>query len=306
MSFQRIVIVIKPTRLAALRRANACSDGQLEYLLSTRNEAVAPYQKEDAAYRASLTVLYGQIPSGVAVTSVSRDDLAGFLFRPSDAVVAIGPDGLFVNVARYLSGQPVITVNPDPANVDGVLMRAAPSQVGRMLAQLAAGEAAFERVTLAMLELNDRKDAYYAVNEFHIGRADQVSARYRIRANGREEAQSSSGVIVSTGTGSTGWLLSCVNGALAVAGGTSKFPVPFPRDARELLYLVREPFASRATGTSIAFGRVRNHEKLEIVSEMPEGGCISVDGVIEDAISFPAGTRATFAVSDRSVAIVLP
>lgn len=304
--FQRIVVVTKPTRLEAMRHANACSDDQLAYLLSTRGEAVDRYRVEDAAYRASLHALYGQLPQGVPMATISRDQVSGFLFRPTDAVVAIGPDGLFVNVARYLTGQPIITVNPDPANVDGVLMRAAPTQVGKMLADLAAEKARFERVTLAKLEFNDRKDVVYAVNEFEIGRADQVSARYRIRTGHREEAQSSSGVIVSTGTGSTGWLLSCVNGAVAVTGGAPRFPVPFPREARQLLYLVREPFASRATGTTIVFGRLGEGEKLEIVSEMADGGCISVDGVVEDLISFPTGTRATFTVSDRTVDIVLP
>ena len=304
--YQRIVVVTKPTRLEAMLRVNACSDDQLFYLLSTRGESAARYQAEDAAYRASLKALYGQLPQGVPATTITRDDLSGFMFRPTDAVVAIGPDGLVVNVGRYLTDQPIVTVNPDPANIDGVLMRALPAQVGKMFADLARDAARFEKLTLAKLELNDRKDTFYAVNEFEIGRADQVSARYRIRANGREEAQSSSGVLVSTGTGSTGWLLSCVNGARAVTGGTPRFPVPFPRDARELLYLVREPFASRATAVGIAFGRLASGEKLEIVSEMAEGGCISIDGVVEAAIPFPAGTRATFSVSDRSVNIVLP
>ncbi len=304
--FQRIVVVTKPTRLEAMRRAQACSDDQLVYKLLTRGESADEYKAEHAAYHASLRAAYAQLPLAVPTVTVPREEVSTFLFRPTDVIVAIGPDGLFVNVAKYLTEQPVITVNPDPARVDGVNMRAAPAQVGRLLAALAERTARFERVTLAKLEFNDRKEAYYAVNEFEIGRADQVSARYRMRMNGREERQSSSGVLVSTGTGSTGWLLSAVNGALAVTGGTPRFPIPFPREAKELVYLVREPFASRATGTTVAFGKIREREALEIISEMPEGGCISVDGVIEDLLEFSAGTVARFTVADRVISVVLP
>lgn len=304
--YQRIVVVTKPTRLEAMRRALACSDDQLVYRLKTRGESADEYLAEDAAYHASLRVVYAQLPTAVPTVTVSREDVHTFLFRETDAIVAVGPDGLFVNVAKYLAGQPVVTVNPDPSRVDGVNMRAAPTQVGRLLASLSQGTAKFERVTLAKMELNDRKEAFYAVNEFEIGRADQVSARYRMRVGGREERQSSSGVLVSTGTGSTGWLLSAVTGAMAVTGGSPRFPVPFPREAKELVYLVREPFASRATGATIVFGKIEARGALEIVSEMPEGGCISVDGVVEDLIEFPAGTVARFTVADLVVSVVLP
>lgn len=306
MSFQRIVVVTKPTRLEAMLRAQACSEEQLVYKLSTRGESAAEYRAEHAVYRASLQALYAQLPFSVPTVTVPREDVSNFLFRSADVVVAIGPDGLFVNVAKYLTDQPVVTVNPDPARVDGINMRAAPAQVGKILADVACGKARFERVALAKLTFNDRKEAYYAVNEFEVGRADQVSARYRMRMGGREERQSSSGVIVSTGTGSSGWLRSVVNGALAITGGTPKFPVPFPRDAKELLYVVREPFASRATGTSLVFGKIAEGQALEIVSEMPEGGCISVDGVVEDLIEFSAGTVARFTVADRVISVVLP
>lgn len=304
--FQRIVVVTKLTRLRAMLRAQACSEDQLVYRLGTRGESAVEYKAEDAAYHASLRALYAQLPAAVPTVTVAREEVSTFLFRPTDIVIPIGPDGLFVNVAKYLLDQPVVTVNPDPARVDGVNMRAAPGQVGKILTGIAGGTARFERVALAKLEFNDRKEVFYAVNEFEIGRADQVSARYRMRMGGREERQSSSGVIVSTGTGSSGWLLSAVNGATAVTGGTPKFPVPFPREAKELLYLVREPFASRATATGIVFGKIAAGQSLEIVSEMPEGGCISVDGVVEDLLEFSAGTAARFSVADRVISVALP
>ena len=56
-------------------------------------------------------------------TQIDRDDLERFLFAEDDLVIVVGQDGLVANVAKYLRGQPVLGVNPDPATYDGVLCR---------------------------------------------------------------------------------------------------------------------------------------------------------------------------------------
>ena len=50
-----------------------------------------------------------------------------------------------------------------------------------------------------------------AFNDLFIGRRSHASAFYTIEHAGQREVHSSSGVIVSTGAGSTGWLSSCYN-----------------------------------------------------------------------------------------------
>ncbi len=47
---------------------------------------------------------------------MSRPELNRFLFEPEDVVIAVGQDGLVANVAKYLSGQMVVGVNPLPEN----------------------------------------------------------------------------------------------------------------------------------------------------------------------------------------------
>ena len=44
-------------------------------------------------------------------------------FGPEDVIIAVGQDGLVANVAKYLDGQPVVGVNPDPQRNPGVLVR---------------------------------------------------------------------------------------------------------------------------------------------------------------------------------------
>jgi hypothetical protein len=56
-----------------------------------------------------------------------------------------------------------------------------------------------------------------AFNDLLVGRKTHVSARYHLIMHGRRsEDQSSSGIIVSTDAGFTGWLSSVLNGAAGV------------------------------------------------------------------------------------------
>ncbi|MEI9866324.1 MAG: hypothetical protein WDN00_17560 [Limisphaerales bacterium] len=45
---------------------------------------------------------------------VDRSFLPNFVFAPEDTVVTLGQDGLVANTLKYLDGQPVVGVNPDP------------------------------------------------------------------------------------------------------------------------------------------------------------------------------------------------
>jgi SPFH domain / Band 7 family len=73
-------------------------------------------------------------------------------------------------------------------------------------------------VTMAQATLHDGQ-TLLAVNDLFIGQKTHTSARYRIRYDDHEEDQSSSGIIVSTGAGSTGWYRSIVTGAVGLVEG---------------------------------------------------------------------------------------
>lgn len=60
-----------------------------------------------------------------------------------------------------------------------------------------------------------------AVNDLFIGIQSHASARYRIEYRKQVENQSSSGVIVSTGAGSTGWYRSVMTAAAGLARAAS-------------------------------------------------------------------------------------
>ncbi|WP_202799644.1 hypothetical protein [Rhodanobacter sp. 115] len=157
---------------------------------------------------------------------------------------------------------------------------------------------------MARANLSDGQELY-AVNDLFIGPRSHVSARYQIHQGGRSETHSSSGIIVSTGLGSTGWFQSLLAGAAGVAGHALAGPAQamrehgFAWDANHLQFTVREPFPSRTTQVELVFGRVTHKEPLQLVSQMAGYGVIFSDGIEADFLEFNAGMTATISVAER-------
>ena len=142
------------------------------------------------------------------------------------------------------------------------------------------------------------------MNDLFIGPRTHTSARYEIQLGDRREVQSSSGLIVSTGLGSTAWMKSIVTGAMQIAQTLHQKirqepyqPVPWDADA--LTFAVREPFPSKSSAASIVFGSVRPGQPLRLASLMPENGVIFSDGIEADFVGFNSGTLATIDVAER-------
>lgn len=292
----RVVVVSRPTELEELLARHA-TRGQAEFFLRGRGQSLEPIEAAHRAQERALEAVSGAIPLSWRRTRVSRDDLARFVFEPEDIVVAVGQDGLVANAAKYLGGQPVIGVNPDPSRYDGILVRHAAERVGRLLSGCAAGRVALEDRTMVCAELDDGQQLV-GLNELFVGHRTHQSARYRIAWGGAEERQSSSGLIVTTGTGATGWARSiCMR-------RSDPPPLPGPTE-RRLAFLVREAFPSAATGTELAAGIVEAGAELEVTSEMNAGGVIFGDGIEADRIDFHWGMRARLRVAETALRLVV-
>jgi NAD kinase len=297
----RIVIVTKPTRLEELIRQHM-TEGAARFALESREQSIEKYQEEDAAYKAALSLVCKSIPNDLPGATVYREDLPNFLFRDKDLILVSGPDGLFVNLAKYINDQPVLSINPDPRTVAGVLMLFRPDEIGEMIGRVQAGKHNIEKLPLLKATIDDDR-IIWAVNDLFIGRKDHVSALYELSFDGRHEHQSSSGIIVSTGVGSTGWIRSVATMITALsrdkeAGKLASLP---KATSNELVYVVREPFPSPKTGALLITGRVIPGKPLEVISEMPNGGYVFSDGVVERAVEWNAGSRVIVTIGDRYV-----
>ncbi|MBL8673774.1 MAG: sugar kinase [Rhodospirillales bacterium] len=306
---RRLVVVTRPTRLEELLvRHN--TRGQAKFHVESRGGAFGDYLDEHDRYHAALVRAETALRELGRVHRLARAHVPSYLFGPDDVVVAVGQDGLVANVLKYLDGQAVLGVNPDPARWDGVLLPFTAADVAAAARDHLAARRPLREIAMARAALNDGQELH-AVNDLFIGPRSHTSARYVLRAAGGEERQSSSGVIVSTGLGSTGWLRSLhaqwagMGAALTGAAAGGPDDCRFAWEARELRFCVREPFPSRSSGATLVYGRVEESGPLRIESLMPENGVIFSDGIEADHLAFNSGAIATIGVAARRGLLVV-
>jgi hypothetical protein len=256
-----------------------------------RVDAYAELENEDQTYRAALATLQRELNNIDRVQLVHRDYVPTFDFGFSQVVVVLGQDGMVANAAKYVHDVPIVGVNPDPERFDGILLPFTVPQAREAVQRVLKGAHKTRRVTLAEALLNDGQ-RLLAFNDLFIGNATHVSARYGIQCHGRTEQQSSSGIIVSTGAGSTGWLSSVFNMASGVAsflGSKTRPGVTMSWEDRKLVWVVREPFKSKQSRITLVVGTLEPSQELIVQSAMPEGGVIFSDGVERDFLAFNSG-----------------
>jgi len=320
----KIVLVTRPTRLAELViRFNTVS--QARFYIEHQGADFSDYFREDETYHRALSEAQAVLAQVGRVQIVDRGFRPNFVFAPDDTVVTLGQDGLVANTLKYLDGQPVVGVNPDPERWDGRLLPFRVADLPKVMPEVVLRKRPTRPVTMAKAALNNGQ-TLYGVNDLFIGPKTHCSARYLIRSGQASETQSSSGVIVSTGMGSTGWLKSLLTGAAAItqsAGsnlaqhakadvftatgqkgkGNGKLRLnvktEFAWDANYLFYTVREPFPTKTTGASLVFGRVTPEMPLILESRMAENGVIFSDGIEKDFLEFNSGTQAVIGIGER-------
>ena len=302
-SNQKIILVTQRTRLEDLiRRYNTF--GQAEFIITHNGGDFADYRLEHEIYQGAMHTALSALQAFGRVQMLDRDLVPNYLFGKQDIMVALGRDGLVANVLKYLQdGQQLIGVNPDPKRWDGKLLPFLPEDLDKLLPEVIRGSRNTQSITLAQATLNDGQ-MLRAVNDLFIGRQTHASARYEISQGAARENQSSSGVIVSTGLGATGWLKSILAGAAGIAKfygipAPVEFGHPIDRSAPELYYTVREPYPSTATGADMVFGQITTKTPLQIVSSMPENGVIFSDGMEQDFLQFNSGTTVTIGIADQ-------
>lgn len=291
----RVVIVTRPTEYELLLARHA-TRAQAVFFLKGRGQSIDGIDARHRCFASALHQTTQAIPRSWRRARVRRDELAAFRFDAEDTIVVVGQDGLVANVAKYLEGQPVLGVNPDPKTYDGILVALPPVALTDLLVPASERRAKTQSRTMAEARLDDGQ-RLLALNEIFIGHATHQSARYRITHDEREERQSSSGVVVTTGTGATGWASSIVNRRV------TECVLPAPDESR-LSFFVREAFASRATGTAVLDGDLERGESVEVVSEMNSDGVIFGDGIEPDRLRFDWGMRVTVGIAPTRLELV--
>lgn len=304
--FEKIVLVTRKTRLAELiEQFNTLA--QARFYIEHSGGNFEEYLLEDNSYQSSAEIVRRSIELGLKIQEIDRDMVSTFTFLPEDLIVTLGQDGLVANTAKYVGQQPIIAVNPDPERFDGILLPFQPNQIEGAITGVLKGRYRIRPVTMAEARLSDSQ-RLLAFNDLFLGAQSHVSARYQIHWGKIEEPQSSSGVLVSTGAGSTGWVSSVFNmasGISALVGGSRLKPIRLDWEDRRLLFVVREPFVSRHSQANIIAGIVEQHQTLVLESLMPSGGIIFSDGVEADRLQFNSGSKVVVRAADEAAQLVV-
>ena len=304
--YEKIILITRKTRLDELvERFN--TRAQAKFYIEHAGGDFSAYVAEHDAYQQSFDLVRRSIEAGLKIQVMDRALVPTYVFSKSDFIVTLGQDGLVANTAKYVGGQPILAVNPDAERFDGILLPFQPNDLRPNLERSLAGKLRVRAVTLAEARLKDGQ-RLLAFNDLFIGASTHVSARYRIRHGEKRENQSSSGIIASTGAGSTGWLSSIFNetsGILAFLGGAPVEPVRMEWEENRLLFVVREPFLSRHSEATLVAGVILPNAPLALESQMPTGGVIFSDGVEADHLDFNSGAIANIQIAPERANLVL-
>lgn len=301
-----MVLVTRRTRLQELVVKYNTME-QAKFYIEHLGADFSDYIREDKIYQQAVLRALQTAEKYARIQRIDRDFLPDMIFGKGDIVVAIGQDGLVANVMKYLDGQPLIGVNPDTARWDGVLLPFEAGQLEQILLKVIGGNYQSKEVTMAQASTQDGQKML-AVNDLFVGQRTHISARYDITWNGQREYQSSSGIIVSTGLGSSGWYKSIMAQASGIAGAFGR--ESFTGEScgwgeSKLIFVVREPFPSRSTGTRIVYGKLTDKDTFRVLSQMPENGVVFSDGIESDAISFNSGTEITIQIAPQKGRLVI-
>lgn len=290
----RVVVVTRRTPYEELLARHA-TRSQADFFLRQRGQSLSAVEALHHEVCAAVALVQAAIPLKYRRNLVVREELDRFLFEPEDTVVVVGQDGLVANVAKYLDGQPVIGVNPLPRSFDGVLVRHSPEVGCRLLVPTTQAAVKVQARTMVEVCLDDGQ-RLCALNELFVGQRGHQSARYELAFGEQSVQHSSSGIIVATGTGATGWARSIQ------LERRHALELPKPEEAR-LAFFVREAFPSLSTSTDLTQGTVSAAESLQVVSRMEEG-VIFGDGIEADHLRFDWGIRATLKVAEKRLHLV--
>lgn len=303
MRFEYAIIVKSKTRLETLiERFN--TKAQAKFYIERLGGNFEEYEIEDEIFKNSLNSLQTQLSKVIKNKTIDRQFVSSYIFSEKNLIIVIGQDGLVANTAKYSKNLPIVAVNPDTDRYDGILLPFNTSNFIQGVENVITNDYSAKVMRFAEAKLNDGQ-RLLAFNDLFIGASSHVSARYKISFKDKTEQQSSSGIIISTPAGSTGWLSSIFNMAYGVTNMFEKNLTPKQPKLREndLLFAVREPFKSIQTQVEMTAGVIRNN-RLTVESYMPNNGIIFSDGVEKDFLNFNSGSIASIGIAKETAQLV--
>ncbi|MEM4271615.1 MAG: NAD(+)/NADH kinase [Candidatus Pacearchaeota archaeon] len=192
--------------------------------------------------------------SGIEMAYAWKDALTKKEYDSIDFVISIGGDGTALSASHFLVDKPLLAVNSNPEKSVGALTTITLKELAVKLDEIKAGNFKTENLERMQIMINGNISDFLALNDVFIAseKAYNIS-KYKIRFKGVEEMQRSSGLIFSTGTGSTAWFKS--------AGG-----IPFSPQLKFIKMIIREPYCGKVACSLRLQGiEIKENEEIEVI-----------------------------------------
>ena len=198
-----------------------------------------------------------------------------------DLVIAIGGDGTILSASHYLLDCPLLAVNLSPETSEGALATLSILQLDKKLDEILNNKHTTENLERIQILINSSILPLLALNEVFIANEKAyLVSKYKIKFKDKEEIHKSSGIIASTGTGSTAWFKSA-NG------------LPFSQQSKFIRFIIREPFIRNISLPSMLNGQINEKESLALSPLVPS--ILSIDSIRE--FSIKPGDKITLTIS---------
>lgn len=215
------------------------------------------------------------------------------VFENKDLIVSLGGDGTTLRTSHYIKDDTPLLPLRTGRSI-GVLCSGEADKAGSIIERLLEDDFSIEERMRVAAEFRGRKE--YALNEVMVGNKYPRPSYYKLLFKGKEEEQGSSGVVVSSGSGSTGWY--------GNVWETSNLK-SFPRDSKKLRYIVREPMRVEEEGLELLHGEIEEGEEFKIESLMDFNGVICFDSALKFMYDFPLGDTVKLSVSDEPLRVII-
>jgi NAD+ kinase len=257
-------------------------------LATTGRRLVAQVENAAREQESTLAVLHEELGRlGLAPVTVSIDAIDAKARRAIAAarlVISVGGDGTLLAASHWVTGAWLLGVNSAPRSSVGHLTFSRRSSLARDLSRIAQGTVVPQPVSRLEVEI-EGKLLPPALNDVLVAHAQPAAtSRYQIRLGRRAEDHRSSGLWVSTPTGSTAGIRS--------AGGR-----PMSIGTHRLQFRARELYRVGSRVPALESGYVEEGQSLIVESAM-DSGRLFLDGS-RLATRFPFGARAVFRVAGQ-------
>jgi len=226
---------------------------------------------KDEKIKKKIIKIFSRVDKKIISKFVWKNSITKKHLDNKDLIISVGGDGTFLSASHFIENQPILGVNSNTKRSEGALTSSTLENLEKKLKKIIKGKFKIKNYERIQTKIKtDKKELLTkpALNEIFIGNINPHHiSNYIIKKKKFKEFQKSSGILVTTGTGSKAWY--------KAMGGK-----PFKGIKKELRFKIREPSPGKMNKIKLKHGKINKNEKLEIISKMNHG-ILTVDSIRE-------------------------